>query len=685
MAIWVHELTNEKLHSMLTMGFVTIGRGRNAKNYLQNYAGFDIETTTVGTKAYMYIWTLTINSVTIRGRYWYEFITLLDRIQEILNPEPNDRFMIFIANESFEFQFMRKHLNITDYFFLEERQPLYVIHNGFFEFRDALLITGGNLNYLAKTYTTTQKMVGDLDYDKQRNHDDALHMSEKEYKYIDNDTIILSEYAKYYFDTFTPQGFLPLTKTGILRKHTKNECKAFCKKKHTNITNIMLALFPPQKLYSLMMKWLFRGGYVHGAISTTGTVLTDMCDYDRTSSYPASLNLEYYPCTKFVKFDSSLFYDYINTKCVMAYVEIKNIEKRFIHSIESRSKIIESVNGVYDNGRLVSADSIRVFITEIDYKIYEMFYKFKREDVNILKCWFAERGQLPQYALKPMNDNYIIKSKLKMEGKQDTLEYMIAKQNVNSAYGNMVTRMRENQIEYNTDLDTYELNKQFDYTSEVKKQVLLPQWGVWCTAHSRYALLSLVYKIEERATAKGRINDVQYCDTDSMYLTHYDDYIDIIEEYNETMNIKVKAFCDRFDYDFKYFEGLGGFAFEDTIRKFKHQGAKRYIKEYKTKDGWKIKTTIAGLPKQALIEYAKDKKKDIFEIFNDKLNIPPEYAKKLCSHYNDEPHEDIVNGELMREQSSVALTPIDFTLKINGDYIEMIADEAQKRMERGVI
>lgn len=686
--MWFKNLTLKSLDALLSRDTIIIGAGRNAKRYFKNYIGFDIETTTVINdgqyRAYMYIWTMTINNEVIRGTSWQEFLELMDLIKAILAP-PSDHFrtLIFIANLSFEFQFIRKHLNITDSFFLEEREPLYIIHDDFIEFRDALQITGGNLEYLARSYCTTQKAVGDLDYSIIRNHTDALHMTDKEYNYVDNDTKILSEYSEYYFQHFGYElRFFPLTQTGILRRITKDACKKYCKVKHQNISNIMLALFPSEKLYKLMMRWLFRGGYVHGAISTTGELLIWLVSLDRTSSYPASLNFEYYPVTRFKLFEADLFEEYCSTKCVMAYVEFTGIEKTLIHSIESRSKIIEHVNGVFDNGRLCSADKIRVFITEVDYSIYKMFYKWK--EIRVLKCWCAERGKLPKYMLEPINENYTIKSKLKMEGLSDTVDYVNAKVNVNAGYGNAVTRMKENQITYDSSTDDYVINNQFDYESEVKKQVLLPQWGIWCTAHSRYALLSLFYKIDRHAQELGRLNDVHYGDTDSIKLTNYRDHKYIIDEYNAKMAQNVKDMCQRFGYDEKYFKGLGSFDFEYVIRKFKHQGAKRYITNYYDKKSkhYKTKITIAGLPKDSLLNYSRHIHRSPFDLFEDEMNIPSEFTKKLRAVYIDEPHSDIVNGELMEELSSVALAPVDFTLNIDDDYIEAIADEVERRLER---
>ena len=57
----------------------------------------------------------------IRGRTWEEFVGLLKYLEFELDLNAKNRLIIFIANLSYEFQFMRKHLNVTDYFFKENK------------------------------------------------------------------------------------------------------------------------------------------------------------------------------------------------------------------------------------------------------------------------------------------------------------------------------------------------------------------------------------------------------------------------------------------------------------------------------------------------------------------------------------------------------------------------------------
>lgn len=694
MFTWYKDLTVDKLqqHSVASQP-LGVGLGSNRHWYVPQCCGFDIETTSVITNdyahAYMYIWSFTINDLTILGSYWEEFLELLDVLAKLYNLNEDKSLMIFIANTSFEFQFFRKRLNVTDSFFIEERIPLYFIHNEVIEFRDALQVSGGNLAYLAKNYTTTQKLVGDLDYSIPRNHQDAYKMTPEEYQYVINDTKILAEYMDYYFKTFIPKGFLPLTKTGILRKEVLQRARQACKQAKIKLPNLMSAFHPSEPLYDLMMKWLFRGGYVHGSNYTVGQVLRDCAGADITSSYPNEMNTkDNYPKGKFYRVKDTSIENYLNIIkdwAVMAVIDFYDIDVKFVHTIESKNKIIEAEEAHYDNGRLLDAKRVRVFITELDYDIYTKFYTWSKMEIR--HCWKARRGRLPRYLLDTLNYYYQEKAKLKMTGQKKTKKYSLSKEIVNAGYGLTVTRMRKTTITYNSHTDEYEEDHSFVFQKEISKLSLLPQWGIWITANARHTLLNMVWMIETHAQELGRENDCYYEDTDSIKFDHPKDHIPIIEEYNKKQDEKIQALCQEYGYNYQYMKGLGNFDIEmPYIKKFKHLGAKRYCVTYYDPEDheYKTETTISGLPKHSLIQYCKTNHISVYEAFNDGMRIPVHDTNKLASIYNDELHSDIVNGELMEEQSSVCLLPIEFTLSIKDDYMIYI-DEAEKRMKQGII
>lgn len=644
-----------------------IGKGKHTKTYIEVYSGFDIETTQLPERktSYMYIWQFSINSQVIVGRTWTEFIEFLKWIQEDMKLSSNNRLVVWVANLSYEFQFMRTYLNVTHIFAKTLRQPLLVEHNNCIEFREALSISGGSLAHLAKNYTTTQKLVGDLDYSIMRNSNTQL--SDQELLYCMNDVIILSEWSEYIFKEYISKGFFPLTKTAILRNKVSNNL-------NDNIKDIIFRCYPPDStFYRLLMKWCFRGGFVHSNIIHTNKTITQLMDgVDFTSSYPAVMEQCYFPkgFYKEEKNRSGSHYEKLNeTKCTLALITFNNIEATTPHSIESLSKCIRvSPERIIDNGRIRQADYITVALTELDYEIYTLFYQW--DDIKIEKLYYTERGSLPGYLLSVLEEYYTMKNQLKKEGKFNTTEYALAKEMVNSAFGMCVTRMVEEDFHY--DNDTNEWSKEprkIIYDKEREKAILLPQWGVYVSAHARHRLLKMVHKIG---------SDVVYCDTDSIKMLNYEKHEKLIDEYNAAIMNQNKEICKKRNLDYNLFYDLGCFDLEtkdNQYRKFKTLGAKRYIYE----DNSGLHTTIAGLPKKSLDEHCKHYNLDPFDFFSDNMMV--NISNKLTTHYNDEPHTDIVDGELMEENTSVCLYHIDFTMKVDKGYL-LLMEEYQKRRKK---
>jgi hypothetical protein len=616
--------------------------------------GFDIETTTLSNKnAYMYVWQFAINDHVIMGRSWIDFVALLNKIKVHCFLSPENRVIIWVANLGFEFQFMRKWLNITDIFAKEMREPLFVVVDNCIEFRDCLAVSGGSLSDLAKMYTTTQKMVGDLDYSKIRNNQTEL--TSEELQYCINDVKILSEWARYIFDVYAiKQKYIPLTKTAILRHDVK---KGLPKNAKTSI----LTCFPDYDLYKKMMTYAFMGGITHANRAYCDRVIIGSSSVDITSSYPASMLKGYYPVSPFKK--QEYFPDALNEKCCLIDVTIYNLEATTTHSILSKSKTIElSPISIVDNGRLLRSEWVRVFVTEIDFKLLQMYYKFDRIVIN--EFLTASRGKLPSYLIDPIFKAYETKTRLKRSGKGKSNEYKIAKAYVNSGYGMTVTRMVEKEIIYFEDSWAVSRDK-FDFEKEVSKQFLLPQWGVWVTAHSRYALLSVIRNFPD---------DVIYYDTDSIKFMNYDKNIPYINEYNKNIGDQIKKECDYRNYDFSFFDDLGQYDTEyQYADKFKTLGAKRYI--YTIGDDTYV--TIAGLPKNTLQNFCKRNNKDIYSVFTNGMMMAVDISGKKTTSYNDEYHTDIVDGISMYEKSSVGIYDIPFTMTLDKFFMTLIKNQKE--------
>ena len=672
---------------------ITLKHNKESFEYYQFYCGFDIETTNydIGEKhcGFMYHWQLSIASdssgVVFIGRTWSEWLHLLSCLESWYGLSREKRLILAVANLGFEFQFMRKYLewDPEDFFAREERHPL-KCRSGGFEFHEVLTISGGSLGQLAKDYTTTQKKkdpvtgLSDLDYSVLRNS--KTELSEIEEDYCISDVTILSEYMKFIFETYIkPDRRIPLTKTGLLR----SECRrALNEKLGYDGTKDYRALiyenFPDEATYTRWFKFLFRGGYVHSNILLTGFTIKNVDSYDITSSYPAVMNLfEEYPLEKFkeVPFDKK----YLKTHACILTVSFTNIKRIYSHSIESKSKCIELFGSkempvVIDNGRVAQAASMTVMLTNIDLEVYEMFYKWSH--MEILSFQIAKKGKLPIFIRKTLNKYYKLKAELKEAGENDSPEYAIIKQKVNSFFGMMVTRIELDKIIYEDDWEVRE--KDLDFAEELKSQFLLPQWGIVVTALARRQLLSVVKKITE-AIGDGSGDDgagVIYCDTDS--IKYYDPkkkVKPIIDEFNENIHklqekakLSDKAFYDLGTYDCETKKG--------SYKRFKTLGAKRYLVE---EPGGKIKATIAGLPKQSLLHYNGD----AFEMFDlDGMLIDAEMSLKNGISYQDEHVQAVIDGELMQEESCAGIFDMTFNMNLDKIYHSLVIEGLTERIRK---
>lgn len=655
-----------------------VSQGRRKKGFLRAYCGFDIETTNLISedrkRAYMYVWQCAIvtdtEGVVYIGRTWDDFVYLLDSITKQWRTNTTDLLIMWDANLGFEFQFIRKKFDwVTDdfYFFAkEERKPLVATTTGGIQFRECLSISGGGLAQLAKDFTTTQKLVGDLDYKIERNY--TTELSPQELDYCINDVVILAEWSKYIFEEFIkPTRKVPLTKTGVLRKEVKVKLKELCKDMKAYKQYIKRA-YPNEDTYIFWFEYLFRGGYVHSNYIHTNKVLQGVRMFDITSSYPARMNMSYYPITKFEEVDEGDFDEMIASKCCIIIAEFTQIENRGTHSIESYSKCIYTEGARLDNGRVRYADKMVVALTELDWINYLRFYRWKA--VEIRRMWTAERGRLPRFILDVLNKHYRAKSELKAAGLKDTPEYAICKSGVNSAYGLMVTKMQLEQVVYCDDWGVAEVPLNFE--DEAEKQILLPQWGIWVAAHARHEVLTMIYRVTKKCG-----NIVVYCDTDSVKCLDHPDVDGVIRRYNKQIERDLAAAGLADDPAFK---DLGMFDDEGAghvVTRFKTLGAKRYMVEL---DGKKITATIAGFPKSAIKNLEGDPF-DSFDILGMKLT--PEKSMKLTTAYIDEWSGDYVAGVWQEEDSSVALYEIPFTMITDEGYYTLLLGAQDSRRSLG--
>lgn len=671
---------SEEIHEYINiLGDLPIINTNKRISYFNIPCAFDIETSSFynnGEKvAIMYIWMLSINGYIILGRTWEDFIKVINELVDKYNINVKNRIIIYVHNLSYEFQFIRKLFKWFKIFSLETRKPVYAITITGIEFRCSYLLSGYSLERLGnelKTYDV-KKLVGNLDYSLIRHS--STKLNDKEINYCINDVKVVTAYIQERIDTDGNISFIPLTKTGYVRKFCRNKSIGSGKNRNRNYSNFIKTLTLNEYEY-IQLKRAFQGGFTHANPFNVGKVIKDVSSYDFNSSYPSVMISEKFPMSKGESIDiksSDEFYYNLKLYNCMFDVVFENIcSSVFFDNYLSVSRCWGVVNAVINNGRIVKADRLYTTITEQDFFIISNMYKW--DEMGIANFIRYKKGYLPTSFIKSILELYKKKTELKnVDGFE--YEYSKSKEMLNSAYGMIVTDICRDEIIYNDDwsLEKSDIKKQIEKYNKSSARFLFYPWGVWVTAYARRNLFTGILACNE---------DYIYSDTDSIKIINKDRHTDYIAEYNENITEKLITALN--------FHGLslddasptningitkqmGIWEYEGTYDEFKTLGAKRYL----TKSNEEYKLTVSGLRKDVAIDYIKSKVNNPFDFFNDEMYIPKGFTGKMIHTYIDEERKGFIqdyNGIVSEysEKSSVHLDDADYSLKLGHEFARFL-------------
>lgn len=625
--------------------------------YKDIVCAFDIETTYLPdiNQSVMYIWQMQIGSdYTVIGRTWGELRELLEKM--MYNLHTGEVYVIYVHNLSYEFQFLSGIFDFEteDVFCVDTRRILKCMLYNHFEFRCSYLLTNMSLDaFTSKMAVKHVKLSGgEYDYSKRRFW--FTPMTDNELAYCTHDVIGLVESitAKMSLDNddlYT----IPLTSTGYVRREFKRSLRQ-CR--------WIQSVLPDYELYE-MLRESFRGGNTHANRYFAGKMLYDVNSADRSSSYPEVQCNHPYPIKPF-RFVENMTVDGLvkmvkqrnkAVVCRIAFKDVTLIDDTWGCPYLSKDKVRLCKDGVFDNGRILSASYFETTVTDIDLLIILAEYKFC--EIKIIKLAYSSYGMLPKQMTDLIIKYYTDKTALKGVDGQDYY-YMRSKNLLNSIYGMTAQDPAIDSIYY---IGGEYKKKSEDVSRETifgESRPWLPyQWGVWCTAWARYELELGI----QNAHNQGYFI---YADTDSVkYLgdVNWDDYN------NQKIELSTKHGCYASDKK-GVTHYMGVYEDDGHYDKFITYGAKKYAYE---NDG-KVHITIAGVPKHKGAEELQkeggiDAIKNLPFIFN---------AGKLESVYNDEPeiNEIVVEGHKVEITKNVALRPTTYTLGITEEYAELLED-----------
>lgn len=657
-----------------TFDFETIKN--NKKQVFYNIpCSFDIETTSFemnGQKcAIMYEWTFCICGCCIYGRKWEDFLKLLNKLQHTFN---KGKLLIYVHNLEYEFQFIYKRIQFSKVFALDNRRVCYAQYLNF-EFRCSYILSGVSLAILGKQLNTyhIEKLVGALNYDLI--HTPLTPLTDLEISYCINDCLVVVAYVQEMIEQYDGKIFnIPLTKTGKVRKVCREKCK-----KTRDYYKIMKILQIDTEEYKILKK-AFAGGFTHANVYHSCCIHENVYSLDECSAYPSVMLCEQFPmgkgCKVTVKSKKHLE-SICKEFCAIFCVCFTDITATQFENPISKSKCFILENFIENNGRIMKADRLALYMTNVDYEVIKHFYKWSK--MAIKDCYIYRKDYLPKPILQCVLDFYAGKTELKgVEGKE--IEYALTKELLNSMYGMTVTDIYKPQYTVN-DMqewvcDMPDLESTIEKYNKSKNRFLFYAWGVFITAYARRNLFSAIHELK---------NDFIYADTDSVKFLNYDTHKQWFEKYNEHITRKIKHSCKINLLDFektqpKTKDGtvkpLGIWEIDGIYRLFKTLGAKRYA--YFIDD--KFMFTVAGCGKIKGSKYLQSISNSDFDCmnkFNNEMYIPPEHTGKLTHTYIDEEINGVIYDYLgvpyeYNEKSFVHLEPCEFTLSITQQYLQLV-------------
>ena len=285
------------------------GRGSGV-SFLEIPCAFDIETTNIYERirsgrdkgkidsskrpfAFMYHWQLCIGFRVIFGRTWEEFRECLNAIIVNMNLSNKLRLVIYVHNLSFEMQFMRRFIRVTDSFCKSDRNPLKVVHDECIEFRCSAALSNMSLQMFCKNENAQfYKMVDEYDYSKIRTRETPLTETEKGYCYNDVRGLCECILSLMRFDTLAT---IPMTNTGYVRRDSRNQMRK--NKKNRRIFRDSSLSADEYRAFRMA----FRGGDTHASARYADQVLYNVTSFDINSSYLACMMIDSFPVTKFIQ------------------------------------------------------------------------------------------------------------------------------------------------------------------------------------------------------------------------------------------------------------------------------------------------------------------------------------------------------------------------------------------------
>jgi hypothetical protein len=550
-------------------------------------------------------------------------------------------------------------------------------------FKDTLVLSQKSLKKWAEDCPNCPlEKLDDFDYLTIKTPDDEL--TDLEWHYMMNDVLILVYCMEYERKIYKTLENIPITQTGkVRRKLVERVCvpnPEWAKRCYDITTG-----YTPEE-YRIRVA-LYQGGYVHGNMLHIGHVGENLRCFDFASSYPSAL-MGKYPVFGYEKCDVSEFCKLEKQDVEdpeyrwFAKVRVKNVASKLSMCYWSYSKCVdvkEDMSVAVDNGRIMEADEMTIWVTDLDWYTFKKAYSFD-DDFEVLWLEKGKADYVPKEMIEVILEYYERKTKLKYDKERES-EQIESKQFINGIYGVFVYKLISDQVFFDGDWYKRKLDEEgdrmfYELMMDVSEEKSFGFFdlGLVCSAIARKRLWDFICEFDDR---------VWYCDTDSIKGEFTDDDVAWIECYNKKIEERENKLADHYGIDREKFapvnskgkhKRLGIMEEEPTAIRFKTLGCKRYLAEVFDKEKGKnvIKCTVAGLPKKS-----GAKKFKTFDDFTDGAIFTSEESDKVCCFYNEHQGELVWTGRdggqyVSHDDYGICLKPITFDMSLGDDFIKFL-------------
>lgn len=606
----------------------------------------------------MYIWQWQFaDRYTVMGRTWTELREFMTRLLDVVG---DNTLVVLVHNLSYEFQFLRTIYDFQpdEVFALAKRKVAKItMHGGAFEFRCTYIHSNMSLAaYCKKMHVQHQKLDGaEFDYKVVRYP--WTELTERQLEYCQNDVLGLVEAytAEMKADHDTLET-IPLTSTGYVRRDVKRAMRVCGTKR-------VLDAQPDLQVYTLL-KEAFRGGDTHANRFYVGKILPQVSSADRSSSYPDVLVNCRFPVTGFKPAGHGQNYKTLleNKRALLFRAYFRNLRLKDPYwgfPYLSRSKCRHEVNGLHDNGRVLSAEYLETTLTDIDWKIVQQQYTWDSFEVHDL--YWAKYGRLPDPLILTCIEYYRKKTELKGSepGSYEDMLYNKSKAKLNSIYGCMAQDQCKEDVIFNgLDFELAETPIADLLEKNSGRAYLCYAWGVWITAYARL-------RLQEGLQLAG--DNGVYCDTDSVkYVGEIDWTADNAKRVKDST--RNGAFADD-PHGTRHFMGV--FEFEGVYDRFITLGAKKYAAE----ENGELHITISGVNK-------KEGGKELaaaggLEAFREGMVFRSAGGTESVYNDNEVFHVKHIDGHDLEIGPNVCIRDSTYTLGITEEYARLLEHPEQ--------